>query len=65
MLTDTGGNSGSQSATMIIRGMALDDIHFSDLGRVIWKELRISLVVGILLGALNFIRIIIRSFPNG
>lgn len=59
MLTDTGGNSGSQSATMIIRGMALDDIHFSDLGRVIWKELRISLVVGILLGALNFIRIII------
>lgn len=59
MLTDTGGNSGSQSATMVIRGMALDDIHFSDLGRVIWKELRISLVVGLLLGALNFIRIIV------
>lgn len=57
MLTDTGGNSGAQSSTMIIRGMALDEIRFSDIWRVIWKELRISLLVGSVLALANFARI--------
>ncbi|MCQ4638540.1 magnesium transporter [Anaerovorax odorimutans] len=57
MLMGTGGNSGSQSATLIIRSLALDDIDFSDIGRVIWKEFRVSLIIGIVLSTLNFIRI--------
>ena len=57
MLMGTGGNSGSQSATLIIRSLALDDIDFSDIGKVIWKEFRISLIIGIVLSVLNFIRI--------
>lgn len=61
MLTDTGGNAGSQSATLIIRGMATDEIHPSDFLKVLWKEFRISLVVGAVLGAMNFVRIMIMN----
>ncbi|MEG2323786.1 MAG: magnesium transporter [Anaerovoracaceae bacterium] len=57
MLMGTGGNSGSQSATLIIRSLALGDLDFSDLGKVIWKEFRVSLIIGIILSSLNFIRI--------
>ena len=57
ILMGTGGNSGSQSATLIIRSLALDDIDFSDIGRVIWKEFRVSVIIGIVLSSLNFIRI--------
>lgn len=59
MLMDTGGNCGSQSATLIIRGLALDEIHFRDLFRVIFKEFRISLICGGVLAAANGIRILI------
>lgn len=57
MLMDTGGNAGSQSATLVIRGIALEEIEFSDIFRVIWKELRVSILVGFILSAINFIRI--------
>lgn len=57
MLMGTGGNSGSQSATLVIRGMALDEIELSDAFRVLWKEIRISTIIGISLSALNFARI--------
>ncbi|MCL1808988.1 MAG: magnesium transporter, partial [Clostridiales bacterium] len=57
MLMGTGGNSGSQSATLIIRGMALSEIELKDAGKVIWKELRISFIIGVLLSSLNFARI--------
>lgn len=57
MLMGTGGNSGSQSATLIIRGMAVDEIDLSDVAKVLWKELRISIIIGIALSSLNFIRI--------
>lgn len=59
MLMGTGGNSGSQSSTLIIRGIALDEIRFKDLPRVIFKEFRISLLVGIILSILNGLRIAI------
>ncbi len=59
MLMDTGGNCGSQSATLIIRGIALDEIHFSDILRVMFKEFRISLIVGCALAAANGLRILI------
>lgn len=46
MLTDTGGNAGSQSSTMIIRGMAVGEIEPGDLFKVLWKELRVGIIVG-------------------
>lgn len=60
MLMDTGGNCGSQSSTLIIRGLALGDIKFKDLFRVIFKEFRISLIVGAILAVANGLRIFIQ-----
>lgn len=58
MLMGTGGNCGSQSSTMIIRGLALDEIKTNDMIKAIFKELRIALVVGFLLAIVNALRII-------
>lgn len=63
MLTDTGGNAGSQSSTLIIRGMAVGEIHTKDLARVLWKELRVSLLVGLVLSVINYIRLVI-TYPG-
>lgn len=63
MITDTGGNSGSQSSTLIIRGMAVGEITPRDLPKVLWKELRVSLIVGIVLSAVNYVRLII-TYPG-
>ena len=60
MLMDTGGNCGSQSSTLIIRGLALSQIKFKDIFRVIFKEFRISLIVGSVLAVTNGIRIMIQ-----
>ena len=60
MLMDTGGNCGSQSSTLIIRGIALDEIQFKDIFRVIFKEFRISLIVGVALSVTNGFRIYIQ-----
>ena len=57
MLMDTGGNAGSQSSTLIIRGLALEEIHMKDFLKVLWKEFQVSLLVGIVLSSLNFIRL--------
>jgi magnesium transporter len=57
MLMDTGGNAGSQSATLVIRSIALGEIQGKDTLRVIWKELRVSLIVGVCLSSINFLRI--------
>jgi magnesium transporter len=56
MLMDTGGNSGSQSSTLIIRGLALGEIDLKDAGKVMWKEFRVSILVGIVLAVVNFFR---------
>ena len=63
MLTDTGGNAGSQSATMVIRGMALGEISTSDLLRILWKEVRVALLVGVALAGVNYIRLIL-TYPG-
>lgn len=60
MLTDTGGNCGSQSSTLIIRGLALDEIKFEDLFKVMFNEFRIALIVGFVLSITNGIYIMIR-----
>ncbi|QGU93845.1 magnesium transporter [Clostridium bovifaecis] len=57
MLMDTGGNAGSQSSTLIIRGLALEEIGLKDIFKVIFKEFRVSSIVGIVLALVNFIRI--------
>ncbi|MDR1330349.1 MAG: magnesium transporter [Oscillospiraceae bacterium] len=61
MLMDTGGNAGSQSSTLIIRGMALDEVAPSDVLRVLWKELRVSALCGVALAVVNFARIFIMN----
>lgn len=59
MLMGTGGNSGSQSSTTVIRGLSLDEIDFSDTFAVLWKELRISVLCGVTLAAASFVKIIL------
>lgn len=59
MLMDTGGNCGSQSSTLIIRGLALGEITFKDIFRIMFKEFRISLLVGTGLSLINGVRILI------
>ena len=65
MLMDTGGNCGSQSSTLVIRGLALSEIHFKDIFKVIFKEFRISIIVGAVLALTNGVRILIQYHnPN-
>jgi magnesium transporter len=59
MLMNTSGNAGSQSSTLTIRGLALGEINSSDFLRIIWKEFRVSIIVGLVLAIVNFLRIII------
>lgn len=56
MLMDTGGNSGSQSSTLIIRGLATGEVTLKDKWKVLWKEFRISVLVGLYLGLANFLK---------
>lgn len=62
MLMGTAGNAGSQASTMVIRGMAVDDLRFKDIFRVIGKELCVSVLCGAVLFAVNYIRI--ACFPS-
>ena len=59
MLMDTGGNCGSQASVTVIRGLSLSEIEFSDLFRVIWKEIRVAVVCGVTLAAANFIKLML------
>ena len=60
MLSGTGGNCDSQSSTLMIRGLSLDEIKFKDIFRVIFKEFRIAILVSIVLAIVNGIRIYIQ-----
>ena len=57
MLMGTGGNSGAQSSVTIIRALSLDELRFNDVGKVLWKELRTSVLCGISLAAVCFLKI--------
>ncbi|MGN1442328.1 MAG: magnesium transporter [Acutalibacteraceae bacterium] len=59
MLMGTGGNSGSQVSTLIIRGLALGEIKVKDYFKVLWKEIRVSIMVGFVLGVVNALRMFI------
>lgn len=59
MLMDTGGNSGNQVSTLIIRGLALGTVKPKDYLKVLWKELRVAVMCGVILAAANFVRMLI------
>ncbi len=59
MLMDTGGNAGGQASVTIIRSLSLNDIEFSDILKVIWKEFRVSIFVGITLAIANFAKLLL------
>ncbi len=55
LLMGTGGNAGAQSATTVIRAMALDEVRWGDLGRVVWREVRVGFLLGCMLGAVAYL----------
>lgn len=57
MLMGTGGNCGSQSSTLIIRGLAMDEIRLKDFFKALWKEIRVAVLVGAILAVANGTRI--------
>ena len=59
MLSGTGGNSGSQSSVAVIRALSLDEVEFSDVLAVVWKEVRVAVLCGVCLGAANFVKMMI------
>ena len=56
MLMDTGGNAGSQASVEVVRGLSLDQIHFSDFFKVIWKEMRVGVLCGGTLAAAMYVK---------
>ncbi len=59
MLTGTGGNSGTQSSTAVIRSLSLGEITVSDWLSVIWKEMRVAVLVGLTLAICNFVKLLL------
>jgi magnesium transporter len=64
MLADTGGNTGSQSATVVVRALALKEIEPRDTLKVLWKECRVGLLLALVLGVLAFVRVYFMSNPS-
>ncbi|MGB4637413.1 MAG: magnesium transporter, partial [Limnochordia bacterium] len=54
-----GGNTGSQSSTLVIRGIALNELSLKDVGRILRKELAVSSLVGLALSTANFLRVLL------
>ena len=59
MLMDTGGNCGGQASVTLIRSLSLDEVHFKDIFKVIWKELRVGFLCGVSLAVVNFIKMLV------
>ena len=64
MLMGTGGNSGNQACVTIVRGLSLGDIEFEDLAQVVWKEIRVAVLCGVTLSAVNFLKLIYFDHVN-
>ncbi len=64
MLMDTGGNAGGQASVTIIRGLSLNEIEFKDILRIIWKEFRVALLIGLTLAVCNFAKLLIVDGVN-
>ena len=63
MLMDTSGNAGAQTSASIIRGLALKEVQTRDILKIVWREIRVSLCLGICLAAVNYVRLMI-MFPH-
>lgn len=61
MVADTGGNTGSQSATVVVRALALREINLRDTLRVLWKEFRIAILLALVLGVLSWAKVMFLS----
>ena len=59
MLMDTGGNSGGQASVTVIRALSLEEIEFSDIFKVIWKESRVAIMCGLTLSVCNFVKLLL------
>ena len=59
MLMGTGGNSGAQSSTAVIRSLSLGDTETGDALKVVWRELRVALLCGLVLAAVNFVKMLL------
>ena len=59
MLSGTGGNSGTQASTAVIRSLSLGEVRFSDLFQVVWKELRVAICCGVCLAGANFVKMML------
>ena len=59
MLTSTGGNSGSQASATIIRSLSLGEVDLPDLPSILWKEARVALIAGAILGVANFVKLLL------
>ena len=59
MLMDTGGNAGGQASVTVIRGLSLNEIQFSDVFAVVWKEARVALLCGLSLALANFVKLLV------
>lgn len=64
MLIDTGGNTGSQSATVMVRALALKEITPKNIFRIVWKEFRVSVLLALVLATLAFLRVVFISNPS-
>jgi magnesium transporter len=58
MISDSGGNSGSQAATVVIRALALDEVNFQDTVRVIWKEFCVGICTSLILGMIAYAKVL-------
>lgn len=58
ILMGTGGNAGSQASTLMIRGLALGEVELKDIPKILWREIRVGVMLGAILGAVNFLRMV-------
>ncbi len=58
MLMNTGGNCGQQASTLMVRGIALGEVQFTDIMKAIWTELRVGILVGFALSMVTFVRLL-------
>lgn len=59
MFMDTGGNAGGQASVTVIRSISLGEVEFSDLLRVVWKEIRVAVLCGVTLAVVNFAKLLV------
>ena len=59
ILMGTGGNAGSQASTLMIRGLALGEVELKDIPRILWREIRVGVMLGAVLAVVNFLRMLL------